>query len=73
MMVSVRSELSFSYDEHARPLSAKCAQCGEKMPSPGPELKSSADVIMWFAARFLEHKRLTHPGSSRVVLDPDQL
>jgi hypothetical protein len=67
--MSVRSELAITYDGNMRPVSAKCTECGEQMSSPGPELESSAEIILWMAGRFLEHKRASHPASSRIEAD----
>ncbi|MBS1806155.1 MAG: hypothetical protein JST28_22660 [Acidobacteria bacterium] len=58
----MKTELVFSYDSMMRPTSAKCRLCGQMMPKPGTELNSSADIVLWVSERFLEHKRLEHPG-----------
>jgi hypothetical protein len=63
--MALRTELAISYDEDMFPVSAACTYCGERMPKPVAGLRSRADIILWFAARFLEHKRLRHPTSHK--------
>jgi len=63
--MALRTELAISYDDDLLPVSAACTHCGEKMPKPVAGLDFPADIILWFSARFLEHKRLKHPTSRK--------
>jgi hypothetical protein len=60
-----RTELKFDYDDCARPISATCTACGEKMPKPPAELQSPADIIMWSAEKYIEHRKLKHSQDDR--------
>lgn len=57
----VRSELVFEYNEASFVVSGTCSICGEKMPQPPPNISLSADRVLWFAERFIEHKQHRHP------------
>jgi len=35
------------------------------MPKPAAGLEFSREIILWFSARFLEHKKLKHPTSRK--------
>ena len=64
-MASERTELKFSYDDNMHPIGATCGACGEKMPKPDPDLKDSADIIVWFSEKYIEHRRLKHTLDDR--------
>ena len=51
----MRTELRFVYDDSMHPIGATCNACGEQMPKPDPALIESADVIMWFSEKYIEH------------------
>jgi len=55
-----RTELKFEYDEGARPISATCTACSEKMPNPPEELQNPTDIIMWSSEKYIEHRKLKH-------------
>jgi hypothetical protein len=63
--MSTRTELRISYDEKMHPISATCGGCEEKMPTPPAEMQNSADVISWFAGKYIEHRRLKHSKDDR--------
>jgi hypothetical protein len=69
----MKPELAFTYDADMRPIAAKCTACREVMPAPPANLHGAVDLISWFSAFFLEHKRLKHssPPSSEAVDDKD--
>lgn len=58
--MSERSELVFQYDDNSFVVSATCSLCGEKMQKPPSNVTISRDRVMWFAMRFLEHKKQRH-------------
>jgi hypothetical protein len=58
--MTTRTELSFGYDRNMKPISGYCTRCGEMMPKPPPDLRSSADIVYWLSQQFLEHKKLKH-------------
>jgi len=60
-----RTELKFEYDDHARPISATCAACGERMPEPPPDLQNPADIIVWTSEKYIEHRKLKHSQDER--------
>jgi len=43
------TELKIEYDDRARPVSATCEACGEKMLTPPADLENSAVIIVWFS------------------------
>lgn len=55
-----KSELVFQYDDSSFVISAKCSLCGDKMPQPPANVTLSRDRVLWFAKRFLEHKKQLH-------------
>ena len=61
--MALRTELTISYDDDFFPLSAICTYCGEQMPKP--DVKTAAEIILWFSVQFLEHKKLKHPTSRK--------
>ena len=58
--MSMRTALAISYDTYMHPLSARCKDCGEEMPLPGPELVEPVDIILWFSQLYVEHRRSKH-------------
>jgi hypothetical protein len=54
-------ELRFEYDTSSFVRSAYCSICSERMPAPNPSVTNSADRVLWFAQRFIEHKKRRHP------------
>jgi len=56
--------LTFTFDEHQHPVSAKCLYCGEEMPPPDPGCEAPLAAIVWGTQQFLKHKSLKHPESS---------
>jgi hypothetical protein len=60
-----RTELKFEYDDEAKPISATCTACGEKMPKPPRDLQNSADIIMWSAEKYIGHRNLKHSHDDR--------
>lgn len=67
--MTVKPELTFTYDAEMRPISAKCSACREQMPTPPANLHSTVDLIAWLSASFLEHKRLKHPAPAEASDD----
>jgi len=64
----IRTELKIGYDNTMKPISATCIACGEKMPLPPAKLynlNESADTIVWFSERYIEHRRLKHSQDDR--------
>jgi len=59
------TELKINYDAEMNPASASCTACGEKMPLPPVDLKNSADVIVWFSGKYIEHRSLKHSHDDR--------
>jgi hypothetical protein len=55
--------LTFTHDEHLRPVSAKCPFCGEVMPPPDPGFDTPIAAIFWGTQQFLKHRSLKHPES----------
>jgi transcription elongation factor Elf1 len=53
-------ELKFEYDAASFVKSAYCSICSERMPTPNPSVTNSADRVLWFAQRFIEHKKQRH-------------
>ena len=35
------------------------------MQKPAKDVKTAAEIILWFSVRFLEHKKLKHPTSRK--------
>jgi hypothetical protein len=65
--MSVRSELVFQYDHTAFVVSATCSVCGEGMSHPPSNVRLPRSRALWFAKRFLEHKKQRHfEGHSEV-------
>jgi len=64
--MSRRSELAFAYDKNSFPISANCRRCGEEMPKCDPSVIDSADVVLWFAQQYLEHKLRKHASEDPV-------
>lgn len=59
-------ELKFTYDDKMHPIAATCGACGEHMLKPDLALKDSADIIMWFSEKYIQHKKEKHPLSPTV-------
>ena len=55
------SELAFKYDDNSLVVSATCLLCREEMAPPHPEVTLPRDRVLWFAERFIEHKKQRHP------------
>ena len=54
-------ELTIRYNYDLRPSSAQCSSCSQLMPAPPHHLQDAATILMWFSARFLEHRKQKHP------------
>jgi|SRR5215831_1829560 len=63
--VPLRTELAISYNHDSLPISGRCTHCGENMPTPDGDLELPGDIVLWLSVRFLEHKKLKHPNSSK--------
>jgi len=63
--VMSRTELKIDYGERMKPISAICTACGEKMLTPPADLENSADIIVWFSEKYVEHRRLKHSQDDR--------
>ena len=61
----MRSELHFDYDDSMHPIDAICSACGEKKPKPGPEPQETADTIVWYSEKYIEHRTLKHSQDGR--------
>ena len=61
----MRTELHFDYDDRMHPIGATCSACGEWMPRPDPRLKDSAEIILWFSEKYIEHRKLKHSQDDR--------
>jgi hypothetical protein len=59
--VSITTALTFTFDEHHRPVSAKCPFCGEEMPPPIPGFDGPLAAVLWCTQQFLKHESLKHP------------
>jgi len=59
------TELQIDYDDHARPISATCTACGEKMSNFPKDLENPADIITWSFEKFIEHRTLRHSQEDR--------
>jgi hypothetical protein len=55
-----RAELEIEYDQEMTPVSGMCTACREMMPKPPADIVNSADIILWFSVKFIEHRRLKH-------------
>jgi hypothetical protein len=55
-----RAESKIDYDQEMKPVSAMCTACREMMPKPPADIVNSADIILWFSFKFIEHRRLKH-------------
>jgi hypothetical protein len=55
-----KAELEIEYDQETNPVSAMCTACREMMPRPPADIVNSADIILWFSFKFIEHRRLKH-------------
>ena len=53
--------LTFTLDEHQRPISVKCPFCGEEMPPPSQAFEAPLAAILWGTQQFLKHESLKHP------------
>jgi hypothetical protein len=53
-------ELVFEYDDTSFVVTATGSRRGEKMPHSHPSATLSADLVKWFARRFIEHKKQRH-------------
>jgi len=60
-----RAELSFDFDAEAKPASASCTICGEKMLLPPTDLRDTAEIIMWLSMVYLEHRMQKHLNEER--------
>jgi len=61
----IRTELQIDYDDRAKPMSATCTACGEKMPEPPKAIQDPADIIMWSSQKYIEHRKMKHSQDDR--------
>jgi len=59
--MSTTTGLTFTLDDHQRPVSVKCPFCGEEMPPPSQAFEAPLAAILWGTQQFLEHESLKHP------------
>jgi hypothetical protein len=55
-------ELTIRYDHQLQPASAECSSCGQQMPQPPSNLNDSSEIILWFSAHFVDHRKEKHPA-----------
>jgi hypothetical protein len=59
--MALSKNLTFTHDEHLRPVSAQCPYCGEVMPPPDPGFEAPLQAILWGTQQFIQHRSLKHP------------
>jgi len=59
--MSTTTGLTFTLDDHQRPVSVKCPFCGEEMPPPTQDFEAPLAAILRGTQQFLEHESLKHP------------